>query len=199
MIKFNSLIPNAEDLISLEPEELAYFVLEYLNSLTKESSLLNRFNFCRSNIIDDYPPQYKTNIMESLTEAWMWLIREGFLAPKPDANTGEWVFITRRGQKIKNKSDFQNYQNANLLPKQLLHPLIASKVYPVFLRGDYDTTVFIAFKEIEIAVRKAAKLSNEDYGVKLTRKAFHKVNGPLRDPSNESNDSEKEALDHLFI
>jgi len=35
--------------------------------------------------------------------------------------------------------DFGAYRKAGLLPKAQLHPLIASKVYPAFMRGEYRT------------------------------------------------------------
>jgi hypothetical protein len=35
---------------------------------------------------------------------------------------------------------FAAYRKAGLLPKGQLHPLIASKVYPAFMRGEYDSS-----------------------------------------------------------
>ena len=128
-------------------------------------------------------------------EAWVWLEREGLIAPKP-GQQGDWVFITRRGQSLKNAADLQAYQKANLLPRQLLHPIIAQKVWSTFLRGDYDTAVFQAFKEVEVAVRKAGGFTSTDIGVDLMRKAFHKTTGPLTDYNLPT--SERESLSHLF-
>jgi hypothetical protein len=39
------MIPNAEDLLALEPEELAGLLLEHLNSLGENSSSLQLHNF----------------------------------------------------------------------------------------------------------------------------------------------------------
>lgn len=80
-----------------------------------------------------------------------------------------------------------------MLPRQMLHPSIRENVYFNFQRGDYQTTVYCAFREVEIAVRKRG---SEEVGVKLMRAAFHKDNGPLRDPDAE--DGEREARAHLF-
>ena len=74
--------------------------------------------------------------------------------PKVGAQ-GEWVVISRRGQKLRTHDQVNSYRRANRLPRQLLHPRIAQKVWALFLRGDYDTAVFQAFKEVEVEVRKA--------------------------------------------
>lgn len=87
------------------------------------------------------------------------------------------------------------YRNAVILPRGLLHPAIAQACWSAFLRGNYDTAVFQAFKELEVAIREAGKLKAEDYGVDLARKAFHESTGPLTDQSTTN--SERGALAHL--
>lgn len=77
-----------------------------------------------------------------------------------------------------------------------LHPVIAQKVWATFLRGDYDTAVFQAFKEVEVAVRTAGGFAAEDVGTALMRKAFDPTRGPLTDTSLPL--SERESLAHLF-
>ena len=66
----------------------------------------------------------------------------------------------------------------------------------MFLRGDYAIAVLQAFIEVEIAVRKEAKLPDDLVGVKLMRAAFHPENGPLGD--RKSVFAEREALMHLY-
>jgi uncharacterized protein (TIGR02391 family) len=82
------------------------------------------------------------------------------------------------------------------LPKEQLHPLIATKVWATFLRGDYDTAVFQAFKEVEVAVRTAGGYAPTDIGVPLMRKAFAVNDGPLTDRNAPV--AEREALNNLF-
>ena len=72
----------------------------------------------------------------------------------------------------------------------MLHPLVAEKTWSLFLRGEYDTAVFQAFKEVEVAVRETGKFQATDVGVDLMRKA------PLRDENRPK--AEREALAHLF-
>ncbi len=189
------LIPDPDAILSLEPEELAGVVLEFLNSGQSRSSNLNRFNFGLPHIVEKYPKEHKKAISEALMEAWIWLEREGLIAPKP-GSTGAGVFITRRGKKIKKASDLDHYRKSNVLPRQLLHPVIAQKVWSAFLRGEYDTAVFQSFKEVEVAVRRAGDFSAGDLGPTLMRKAFHEENGPLTDLTSLI--AERQSLSHLF-
>lgn len=90
-----------------------------------------------------------------------------------------------------------------MLPKGQLHPVISARVYPAFLRGEYDTAVFQAFREVEIAVRIAGKFSADDIGVALMRAAFRPFEpeksaavGPLTDSKLPI--AEQNAMAHLF-
>lgn len=190
------IIPDPEALLALEPEEVAGVVLEYLNSVDEKiSGDLNRYNFSLPYIVEGYPPQYRDRISCALMEGWVWLEREGLIAPKP-GSAGEWVFITRRGRQIKHREGLQSYRRSDLLPRHLLHPVIAQKVWSAFIRGEYDTAVFQSFKEVEVAVRAACNFPATDIGEKLMRKAFDVNNGPLTDQSLP--DGERLALQHLF-
>ena len=85
---------------------------------------------------------------------------------------------------------------SDMLPRRVLHPSIVHKVYPTFLRGDYDTAVFQSFKEVEVAVRKAGGYTNADIGTNLMRKAFKPGDGPLSD--SNSHPGEQQSLSDLF-
>ena len=189
----HSMIPDPEDILSLEPEELAGVLLEHLNSLPEnEREALNRYNFSLHYTVADYPDNSRDRISCALMEAWVWLEREGMIVPKPGSDT--WSRISRRGERLKTASDVDSYRRANLLPKRQLHPAIAQRVWATFLRGDYDTAVFQAFREVEVAVRQSGGFTDADFGVPLMRKAFN--SGPLSD--SNALGAEQEALGHLF-
>jgi hypothetical protein len=176
------MIPNAEDLLALEPEELAGVLLEHLNSLGDNSSSLHLYNFLlpgQSPALA-YPEEYRDRINRALTEAWVWLEREGLIAPRP-GDSARFMFITRQGKKLANRQGLDSYRHASLFPKSVVHPVIAQKVYPAFLRGEYDTAIFQAFREVEVAVREAGGYSQSDVGVSLMRAAFGVLQGPLTD------------------
>ena len=191
----HSILPDGEALLKLEPEEVAGIVLEYLNSLSdSERGQLHRTNFSLQHTYIEFPSELHSEIAKVLMEGWVWLEREGLIAPRP-GETGEWVFITRRGKKMKAASDLEGYRHCNLLPRKQLHPVIASKVWTTFIRGDYDTAVFQAFKEVEVSVRNAGGFPPEEIGVNLMRKAFSPGKGPLSDKSKPI--AEQEALSSL--
>jgi len=194
-MSIHSLIPDAETLLALEPEELAGVVLQYFNSLPPDASVLNQHNFSLPHVVQEYPREQHKHLTRALMEAWVWLEREGLIAPNPDQGN-DWVFITRRGRLLKTASEVAAYRKAGLLPKALLHPALATKVHAAFLRGEYDTAVFQAFREVEVAVRAAGNFTATDLGVDLMDKAFHKSNGPLTDTTVP--ESEREALRLLF-
>jgi uncharacterized protein (TIGR02391 family) len=143
-----------------------------------------------------YPRERQEEVLEAIREAFAWLEGQALLI-SPDAMNGSrgWRKIGRRGRRIATPQGFEAYKQAALLPKQLLHPRIKDNVFFNFQRGDYQTAVLLAFREVEIAVREVSGLSDE-LGVKLMRKAFDKSSGVLRDPAAE--EGEREARTHLF-
>src|SRR5437773_10136395 len=107
----DSTLPRAEDLLSLEPEELAGFVIEHFNSLPQnEKDSIHPDNFVNPNSspVNRYPRQYQDRVARALMEAWEWLVREGLFARKP--GSPGWYFITRRGERMKTVSDLESYR-----------------------------------------------------------------------------------------
>jgi uncharacterized protein (TIGR02391 family) len=193
----NSVLPDADALLALEPEELAGYVLEYLNSLPTEEqkSVINRYSFSLPHTVSHYPPNLQQRVSEALMEAWAWLEREGLIVHRP-GHQFEWQMTSRRGKTLKRHSDVEAFRKANLLPRALLHPQISTAVWSDFLRGDYESAVFKAFKEVEIAVRAAGGFAETDLGVNLMREAFHATTGPLTDMASPV--AEREARSALF-
>ena len=198
MKRLSEVIPDPETVGSLAPEELAGVLMEVLNSMSSEEerAYLNPTILCLERAPEGYPAQVRDSISKTVMEAWVWLEREGLVAARPGDLTHGYYFITRRGRGLKNATDLSAYRHSNLLPKEFLHPIIASKVWSAFIRGEYQTAVFQAFKEVEVAVRSAASLAATDIGVELMRKAFHKDTGPLTNPALPP--AEREGMAHLF-
>ncbi len=202
MADLHALIPDANTLMSLEPEELAGALMEHFHSLPANQRSLHQSHFfgtCsglgpgRGPLANKYPQESKEAVENALQEAWAWLVHEGLLILK-DGNG--WHRISRRGEKMQHAADLDAYRHGNLLPREQLHPRIAQKVSATFLRGDYDTAVFQSFKEVEVAVRSAGEFKDSDLGTKLMRNAFDVDSGPLTDLSRLP--AERRAMSALF-
>jgi uncharacterized protein (TIGR02391 family) len=116
------------------------------------------------------------------------------IAHRPEQDIG-WVFVTRRGRKLFAEGNLTSYTTASRLWPDLDDALKLNLI-PLFIRGDFDTAVFQAFKEVEVRVRDAGGFSADDYGTDLMRKAFNSQNGPLTDTSLPP--GERDAISHLF-
>jgi uncharacterized protein (TIGR02391 family) len=194
--QIHEIVPDPETLLRLEPEEVGAVVLEYLNALHPDDhGQLHRHNFSLHHTVQGYPREFHDRLCRVLMEGWIWLEREMLIAPRP--GQVEWSFITRRGKRLKTAADVAAYRHATLLPRGLLHPVLPAKVEAPFIRGDYDTAVFQAFKEVEVAIRTAGGYGAAEIGTQLMRRAFDKDDGPLRDPNAVT--AEREATAHLFV
>ena len=189
----HELLPDGAQLLDLTAEEIGPYLLEFLNNT--DTNALNRHNIGLDHYVQDYPRPLQKQISQALMEAWMWLEREGFVAPQP-GDIGNWYFLTRRGRSLRSHLDVDAFTRSDRLPRSQLHPKLSAKVWPAYLRGDYETAVFQAFKEVEVNVRNAAKLDPLDVGIDLMRKAFNPAGGPLTDSSVPK--PEREAVAHLF-
>lgn len=192
MTHFLEFFPHPGLVESLEAEELAGIVLEYMASpgqANQDFSMLSFLGRCTG--------RETMHLREPLCEAWQWLEKEGLIAQKPlIPNVGNLVYITKKGRRHVSPADFKKYLKAQLLPQSLLRPDLARKIFTSFVRGDYDTAVFQSFKELEVSIRSAGGFSPTDIGVDLARRAFKPNEGPLAD--KQSPIGEQEALMHLM-
>ena len=195
-MRLSDLVVDPETLVDLAPEELAAVVLKHLNSIV-ENDPKYRFhiaNYCRAE-----SELYKANTRTcalAIATAWQHLVTTGMLSPRPDDANYGWFFLTPRAQGIRSTEDYEHFKQASLYPRTSIHPTIEAETYAEFLRGDYETAVFKAFKSVEVAVRAASGLKKTDFGVPLMTKAFQVDNGPLTDTSETV--SERESLMALF-
>ena len=105
-------------------------------------------------------------------------------------------YPTRKGVQLKEEQFQRLVGKWTLVPSLLFHRLIIKKAYPAFRREEFDTSVFHAFKAVEVRVRQLSKLPADLVGVQLMRKAFDVDEGPLSDQQVPR--SEREALSHIF-
>jgi uncharacterized protein (TIGR02391 family) len=187
-----SIIPNPEELLKLDSEDVAAVIMESLNSI--EHLQLNRNDFAMQRTVQEYPPAYHERLLKALMTGWGYLEREGLIAEMP--TKPGWYFITDKGKTIRSREDLNAYRASTTLPKYLLHPVIAKKVDVAFQNAEYDTAVFQALREVEVAVRNVSGFLPTDIGPALMRKAFDPKTGPMRDDS--AIDIEKIAIADMF-
>ncbi len=197
-IKIYDIIPDADVLINLAPEELAYSLLQVASENLQNGHVL------RDVIISIDPSQlvarkrpYDRQQEPQIQLALQWLEINLFLLPAPGINgMNGFRVLGRRGQRLLDRGHFDSFQKAAAFPKSLLHPAIADRVWISLARGELPDAVFFAFRTVEEAVRMKGKYANTDIGVDLMRRTFHADNGPLTDQAQPK--SEREALAHLF-
>jgi hypothetical protein len=92
MPAIHKMLPSAEDLLALEPEELAPILLKYLSSdIIKKSwkGSFKRGNVFLTDIRREkiYGDEFADKVDEALTAAWVWLEREGLPYPRRETGT----------------------------------------------------------------------------------------------------------------
>lgn len=188
-------LPDAETIVALAPEDLGITLLRMLQGHGDRNFTLSDIQVQARSLAEASRARLdRTKLDKVIAEAWQWLMNEGLVMRAPDTNG--YYCLTRKGAALKSEGDLDTYMQGNVLPIALLDPRIAEKVRPMFLRGDYDTAVFHAFKEVEVAVRRASGLPKEMIGVKLMRAAFSPESGPLTDKEAEA--GEKVAMMELY-
>ena len=91
--------------------------------------------------------------------------------PVPRPRNRDFFLIASRGRKLLEEGNPEAYQRGTLLREMVLDPMLAFKVRPTYLRGDYETAVFQAFKEVEVRVRRASGFGNDKIGTAVMREA----------------------------
>jgi uncharacterized protein (TIGR02391 family) len=186
-----NLIPDADALCALEPDELGLRMLPALASWPPHQTL-SCPDFVRSVVNrgaspvlqSQYPPQRGADVEIAIREAWAWLEGAALLIEHPGFVSPNLIrLLSRRAQQLAKEPDARKVFAARRIPKEALHPTIREDVWTLYHRGKYDTAVFEAMKAVEVAVREASKMPTTLLGVKLMRAAFAPSPnaGPLTD------------------
>jgi hypothetical protein len=164
---YYQFFPPDAQVLDMAPSELGPWLLRYM---MKQHSMTNRFNF--GQVIPG------GQITDRFMEAWAWLEREGFIVRRAQDSSGNDFFVSRAGQEVVQSEDFEAHRKAGMLPDGVDAVVIMRAVKPLFVRGDYDTAVFRAFREVEVRVRRKDSSLAGEFGVDLMNKAFGPT-GPL--------------------
>lgn len=171
-----SLFPDPEPLLELSPDEIAWIILEIVRSWDagRIHQNLNHHNF--ATLETQAYNRLRQEVMDVLSEGWAWLKRECLLVPRPGSFDN--AILSRKAKQIASRVQLEAYRRANLL-SGMLHPSIERESKAAFLRGDYETAIFVAFKEVEVSVRAAGGYNQNDLGTALMNDAFQVRVGAL--------------------
>lgn len=98
-------------------------------------------------------------MLQACSEAWTWLRSKTLVANDlSQSYAAGWVFVTRRGGDVLERG--LEFLRAVERLGVGLHPAIDLRVRAQFERGDFETAVFVAFKEVEVRVRDAIGAPN---------------------------------------
>jgi hypothetical protein len=180
MSNFSEIFPIRETLLELEPEDVAMLLLQYLKGLTDSGQLIHRYNLLgHDSEIGHYAGNLRQQTLKVLSEGWNWLEGEGLIAFAPDDSSLHNYFVTRRGKKLRNSTDFAAFRLGTLLEPKSLDPTLALKVADLFTRGDYDTAIFQAYKVRvrKVCARRGQPIVDETIGINLMSEAFNAKKG----------------------
>ena len=109
------IFPPPEDLLELEPEDIAPLLLQYIAQ--GEGRKINRYNITlQTTELGKYAGGRYDEVARAVTEAWMVLENDGLIAPEPGHSSFDWVFVTRRGMSLKDHTNYQAYRHG-ILPQ----------------------------------------------------------------------------------
>src|ERR1700677_1361131 len=128
MQELTRIVPDAQILLAMEPEELGAKILFLLR---KRAVNMRQNSFLLSNLIGElwtrnplpgHQPPYSgtqpTEINLALAEAWAGLVAQGLLVPTAGSLGGpDWRVLSRRARRFEDEAEFASYAVARMLPK----------------------------------------------------------------------------------
>ena len=134
----HELLANPDQLLELEPDELAVRVLRdlqtkelhrhhYMNSVSN-THYMNSISNAHRNAFGS--PKLE-KVLQAVAEAWAWLECEQLLVPHPDIKGQS--FISRRGRRFLKNADVANLKSIRLLPVGVLDPVLAGTVHAPYV------------------------------------------------------------------
>jgi uncharacterized protein (TIGR02391 family) len=191
------LVPDAELLMALEPEELGLRILQVLVQWPPHGTTVEVSTFVNGALQGYGGSVGRDEARQAIREAWAWLEGQALLVRSPQfLGATEVRILSRKGRQLAKEPTARRAFSPHRVPKDALHPSIRENVWGLYHREKYDTAVFEAMKAVEVAVREAAGLTASHIGAALMRKAFDVDAGPLTDKSAER--GERQALSDLF-
>ena len=203
-MQVRDFLPDADQLLAQSPSRLAHTLLSALHAEKRNTAGYvpgaqpppQVDNYALHEIrTAGYEPAKEADVRMAVREAWAWMQRELILVPAEGQPVG-FFSLSRFGRDFLRDTDPLVIDARRLVDVNLLHSSLHSTSVDSFWRGEYDVSVFVAFRQVEIAVREAGGFLATQYGIQLMRQAFAAQTGPLSDTSKPL--AEQEATSSLF-
>ena len=190
-------LPHAEVLVQMPKEELAMSLLRALSNVDKITLEGVDASLFEGREHANFPRSSRYKVWNCIASAWGWLEGQGLIISSDTMNgRNGWRKLSPEALKIVETESFDDVRERMKLPLDALHPVVAGVSASHFRRGELETAVFRAFREIEIRVRASSGSADSTIGVNLMREAFHKDNGSLTNKSLPV--AEREHISQLF-
>lgn len=196
------LYPSADRLLELSEGELERVLLRYVVAVTDDQ--MRRMG-TRDAVITglygrggyEYDFQKHDAVQKAIIRGWKAL-EDADLIEEPDPANGKngYRVVSKKGRSANAAIDFAAVKVGGQFTREMFHSSLPASAWNAFRSGDYDSSVFEAFKAVESAVRKKGGFPTSDYGVQLMDKAFDPNNGPLTDKAAPF--GRREARRNLF-
>lgn len=126
----------------------------------------------------NYLLNYQEPASRAIAEALAWLRGRALIARTPSQSTSDAIFVTARGRQALAQGIVATRAVERI--EVGLHPQFEQRVRRQFLLGEYEQSVFVAMKAVEVRVRTLSGLGDDMVGVDLMSQAF-RADGPLTD------------------
>ena len=113
-----SIFPNPDDLLALDPENLAGVLLEIVPGKMQNAVFnLNGLEAQLFTVVGTtYPPGVRQPVQLALAEALSWLVSQGLLLIDPN-QPAHWYVLTRRGRNLRSRADVEAYRKGRDAPR----------------------------------------------------------------------------------
>ncbi|ANY78238.1 hypothetical protein BB934_08325 [Microvirga ossetica] len=163
--------PTLEDLLQAQPEDLGAELVLYLQILERNGSLYE--DGLPDRILELYGArtQRPPGLVLIVSEALAWARRSLLVVRDMSQSSHGFIALSREGRAF-TRGTLDRMRLREILPDILLHPAIRQTCLDIFNAGHYEAAVFEAFKQLEIAIRDAARLGAHEHGRPMVTAAF---------------------------
>ncbi len=185
--------PTWDEVALLEPEDLG---IEIVRALQDERQVIHRTPRGLSEAIAELYGG-TTEQKDIAMEAIAWTMSAALLITRPDTLNSPFIVLSRRGSALKSHDDVRAFRAIRATAYDLLPVEVREKAWGAVVKGDYDIAVAHAFKVVEVAMRQKADLPSSDFGNRLAKKFFARVEDTALQREDRKGDLSDE--EHLFL